>query len=39
LIDRDEFNREDCFKIAQELLEYPYSRAFQAISIAESAES
>jgi hypothetical protein len=33
------FSRDDCFRIAQELLEHPHSRAFQAIATAESEES
>jgi len=38
-IGRAEFDKNDVFKIAQELLEFPFVRAFQAIRIRESEES
>jgi len=38
-IRRIDFNKDESFRIAQEMLEFPFGRAFQAIKIAESEES
>jgi hypothetical protein len=38
-IGRQEFTKDQSFVVAQELLEYPFGRAFQAITIKESQES
>lgn len=36
---REEFSKDEAFKLAQELLEWPFGRALQAIRTAESGES